>query len=323
MLFQCRLYVNAKVVFIGISNTSQREAVFVYSSESETHSTISRNGLRNPTQLPAEEKRDQSPTLLKLVQKVAQHLSPLPRPIVTEKSGVIRQPTHSLFRSIISAVKSVSEGTHSPSLHDVTFTSQGTTIRYYYFPILLKRWTGPLSIALCLKPEEVEEINGRLKADHFDSRLSIVQYVATNPSVYPINKLRNLAISNVRTNHFWLTDLDMWPSDGLYKAILDLPSSALDDDKLAIIVPAFEIHATSCSTFEECTNQILPLFPATKKSLVKCIRTRKCSTFRPWDQLHDYHFSSWYLDSYTPLLTPVKCFKGNTQEPCVCDEGAM
>lgn len=45
--------------------------------------------------------------------------------------------------------------------------------------------------------------------------------------------------------------------DGLYKAILDLPSSALDDDKLAIIVPAFEIHATSCSTFEECTNQYL------------------------------------------------------------------
>ena len=108
--------------------TSQREAVFVYSSESETHSTISRNGLRNPTQLPAEEKRDQSPTLLKLVQKVAQHLSPPPRPIVTEKSGVIRQPTHSLFRSIISAVKSVSEGTHSPSLHDVTFTSQGTYV---------------------------------------------------------------------------------------------------------------------------------------------------------------------------------------------------
>ena len=107
--------------------TSQRAAVFVYSSEPETHSTISRNGLRNPTQLPVE-KREQSPTLLKLVQKVAQRLSPSPRPIVTENIEKIRQPTHSLFRSVISAVKSVSEGTHSPSLHDVTFTSQGTYV---------------------------------------------------------------------------------------------------------------------------------------------------------------------------------------------------
>ena len=70
----------------------------------------------------------------------------------------------------------------------------------------------PLSITLCLKPEEVTEINKRLEADHFDSRLSIVQYVATNPNIYPINKLRNIAIRNVRTDHFWLTDLDMWPS---------------------------------------------------------------------------------------------------------------
>lgn len=42
------------------------------------------------------------------------------------------------------------------AVHDVTFTSQGTyvffewfifsTIRYYYFPILLQRWTGYLQL---------------------------------------------------------------------------------------------------------------------------------------------------------------------------------
>ena len=108
--------------------TSQRETVFVYSSESETYSTVSRNGLRNPTPLPAEEKRDHPPTLLNLVQKVAQSLPPSIQPIVTEKSDLIRKPTHSLFRTVISAIKSVSDGTNSPPLHDVTFTSQGTYV---------------------------------------------------------------------------------------------------------------------------------------------------------------------------------------------------
>ena len=42
------------------------------------------------------------------------------------------------------------------AVHDVTFTSQGTylffewlifsTVRYYYFPILLQRWTGYLQL---------------------------------------------------------------------------------------------------------------------------------------------------------------------------------
>ena len=60
-----------------------------------------------------------------------------------------------------------------------------------------------------------------------------------------------------------------------------------------------------------------PVFPETKQALVTCIQQRKCSTFRPWDQLHDYHFNEWYSSSYSKPLTPVHCFKGNTQEPWV------
>lgn len=85
---------------------------------------------------------------------------------------------------------------------------------------LSHQFPRPLSITLCLKPEEVDDINKQLRADNFDSRLSIVQYVATNPNIYPINKLRNLAIQNVRTDHFWLTDLDMWPSRSCWLASL-------------------------------------------------------------------------------------------------------
>lgn len=213
----------------------------------------------------------------------------------------------------------------------------GRIVRYSYFPILLRRWSGyvfvflftlsPFSITLCMKKEEVAEVNLQLKANQFDSRLSIVQYIADGNETYPINKLRNLAIQNVKTDHFWLTDLDMWPSgrnarillglDRLYSVLLSLPESVLNDDHIAIIVPAFEIYAKNCFSFANCSRAVDTIFPSTKEKLVYCIRRRLCNRFRQWDGLHDYHFPQWMRTTYTQNLTNVTCFKGNTQEPYV------
>ena len=33
-----------------------------------------------------------------------------------------------------------------------------------------------------------------------------------NETVYPINTLRNIAIRGVQTSHFFLSDMDFWPS---------------------------------------------------------------------------------------------------------------
>ena len=66
------------------------------------------------------------------------------------------------------------------------------------------------------------------------------------PEAYPINKLRNLAISLVETTHYFLCDIDMWPSKELYPLLVSLmkPSSIkttplFKDPKLAMIVPVF------------------------------------------------------------------------------------
>ena len=74
---------------------------------------------------------------------------------------------------------------------------------------------SPFSIALCLKPEEVDDFERQLEASQFDSRLSIVRYIPENNLTYPINKLRNLAIGIVMRDDFWLSDLDMWRSGGI------------------------------------------------------------------------------------------------------------
>ena len=72
-----------------------------------------------------------------------------------------------------------------------------------------------------------------------------------NSDHFPINRLRNVAIHNTITNHFWLTDVDIWsachspslflPIADLYETILALPSSLLAIDKQAIVVPVYEV----------------------------------------------------------------------------------
>ena len=57
-----------------------------------------------------------------------------------------------------------------------------------------------------------------------------------NSDHFPINRLRNVAIHNTITNHFWLTDVDIWsachspslflPIADLYETILSLPSTS-------------------------------------------------------------------------------------------------
>ena len=57
-----------------------------------------------------------------------------------------------------------------------------------------------------------------------EERVSIALYLQTDSSLYPINALRNIAIQNVHTSHFFMSDMDMWPSFSLHDVLQSLPS---------------------------------------------------------------------------------------------------
>ena len=128
------------------------------------------------------------------------------------------------------------------------------------------------------------------------------QFFETNNTYYPINKLRNIAIKNINTTHFFVCDMDFWPSCikylcfpiivGLYNQILELHHYILNDDWLAIIVPGFQYkrNLPLCHSFQECVemykqhtleynNRIIPTVPENKKDLKKCIIDNYCTTF--------------------------------------------
>ena len=43
-------------------------------------------------------------------------------------------------------------------------------------------------------------------------RVNIIAHFSNDPEPYPINMLRNIALDHVKTSHFWLADMDMWPA---------------------------------------------------------------------------------------------------------------
>lgn len=139
--------------------------------------------------------------------------------------------------------------------------------RVVFFSYLLSRWSGcrlyysliirDLSIAVFVTAKEETALRRIIENGNYELRLRITLFRMQNNKEYPINKLRNLAIRNVRTSHFWLTDMDMWPSGmslpielilaRLREALMALPRDQLQRTDLAVIVPAFELRKAPAS----------------------------------------------------------------------------
>ena len=112
-----------------------------------------------------------------------------------------------------------------------------------------------------------------------------------------------------------VVSLSHFQLESTYNALVSLRPEDLQRDKLAIIVPAYQIKMALCDTFEDCTMMYKNFFPRDKQQLRSCVHSRRCAQFRPREFLHDYYPHDWFYTSRK--LIPVECFKSDTQEPYV------
>lgn len=150
-----------------------------------------------------------------------------------------------------------------------------------------------------------------------EERVSIVLYLQKNASIYPINALRNLAIRNVKTTHFFMSDMDMWPSPNLHDVLQTLPSYILSDDMFAGIIPAFEVKKPDCVSLEDCVSKTIPLLPSTKQELIGCLKNQSCFLYREMKSTHNYLFEKWFLSDCPYYYSLVSCWFNSIQEPYV------
>ena len=126
--------------------------------------------------------------------------------------------------------------------------------------------------------------------------MTIILYKAKDEKeltdAYPINKMRNVGLDEVKTSHVLLIDADFIPSvgldDGLKKAVKAVTGIGVNmevagsqnilGDKFALVVPAYqrELESSPCETLEDClklTAQNQEFMPRSMESLSECVQT--------------------------------------------------
>ena len=98
---------------------------------------------------------------------------------------------------------------------DVTYVTQTSLNRFVLFSKeILSRWNGPLVISVCIRSEdELSQLQSFLEEAEFPPHFVVIPYLDTSDH-YPINKLRNIAIEQVATSHYLMTDIDLFPAGG-------------------------------------------------------------------------------------------------------------
>ena len=137
-----------------------------------------------------------------------------------------------------------------------------------------------ISVGLCVFSDEGIDVDKMLQSLYLPSRVSVFQYEQKGRS-FPINTLRNLAMSKTQSSHLFIADIDVIPSGilllfsfsisfhfhktlyaishiaNLREEFLSLPSSYHRDVMHAFIVPLFETPFKSyeCDYWYSCLQE--------------------------------------------------------------------
>ena len=212
--------------------------------------------------------------------------------------------------------------------HDVTLVTQATVEKLWLFPELCERWRGPMALTLWVPDVAVVEQAYATAtqaatscADATDGgSVSIHVEVQRSNEAYPVNRLRNIGLRSVNTSHVLVSDADFLPSRGLRDAIR-AKAHWLANEKLALVVPAFQRKGGRCKTLESCRERLEPLpttVPGRFGQLARCLREKDCLVFQGDNspQSHGTTDSSRWLEG-DETVRPIECFRSNRYEPYV------
>jgi hypothetical protein len=219
---------------------------------------------------------------------------------------------------------------HAPSCtdpldaRDVSYTlvSQLSNDRLWMVPYHCERWgNNPISIVV-FTDRTASDVKSELISKGCSGEsltLQTVEKTRYDPdgTEYPVNLLRNLAMSAVRTSHVLYADVDFWPSSDLYSILSNetIREELASDSKLAAIVPVFQM-VRMCREYRDCREANIPRMPENKKGLLRLLEMEAASPFDPTN--HGGHGSTKYKTwkkQATATFVELPCINSNRYEP--------
>jgi hypothetical protein len=214
---------------------------------------------------------------------------------------------------------------HVLRVQDVDFTLaiQISWSRLWIMKHQCDRWgDNPMSLVVWLgyETENAHEGSIRDQLQDMGCNLSMIKVsVLASTSrkqdqKYPVNRLRNLAISKVTTSHTITMDADFLVSPGLYESLTLHRNVLAIDHKLALVIPALEIPLRcEPSSSPGCRNYHMQMAPVSKKHA----RKLKLKPFQASQNPQGHsstRYKSWFSQGAEQLV-PIKCVLSGRYEP--------
>ncbi|KAK1748357.1 glycosyltransferase [Skeletonema marinoi] len=204
---------------------------------------------------------------------------PKPEPIASIfELSLLGNTSPSDFRLTTPNAPSCSEPIDAESI-SFTLVSQLSHDRIWMLPYHCKRWgDNPMSIVI-FTDEDAAVVKNKLVIEGCSKEHLTVQTVSKTRydpqgTDYPVNVLRNLAFSKVKTTHLVYADIDFWPK---------CEGRMASDSKLATVVPVFQMNRR-CRAYKDCRDDNIPFMPKRKDELIGLIKKRQASTFDPTNE---------------------------------------
>ena len=93
----------------------------------------------------------------------------------------------------------------------------------------------------------IKELNTYFKSIFYDDSGPIY----SNKTIFPINLLRDLSIESIDTTHYFICDIDAFPSETLYDSIA-LHNETLHDQKAVYVLKLFKMITRSRKLYSQC-----------------------------------------------------------------------
>lgn len=245
----------------------------------------------------------------------------------------------------------------------ISLVIQASVDRLWVLNETCRRWGDPIVAVVGLSVDEQSHNDARAAAlagweDKCPQLKLIVHKLdeeQAKPEMYPVNRLRNIALESVETSHILVVDVDFVPSDQLARTIRAslkerqqlreqadergiIPSAERD----ALVVPAFErVVDPPCSTDDECKHYLMEsssFIPKSFDDLRSCVGSKECIVFQSnvnWEGHYSTRSEGWLrgdwyeqnelqdlqlpddVEKPARIMKSVKCFDSLRYEPYV------
>ena len=160
--------------------------------------------------------------------------------------------------SLVGVVNDHLEIDSTKQFDDVTLITILTLNRQDRLPYLMKRWKHRIMMSIMIMESEIPNVIKLINDYKNYQRITYLLYIIkekpsfqgrsiffdstgptfSNETIFPINLLRDLAIESIETTHYFVSDIDVFTSETLYKSLM-IHNETLHDPKAVLLLKLF------------------------------------------------------------------------------------